>query len=123
MVIPPRVAGERGGGMIELHMSSFHFCPDANLVGMRTDAKLLGMRTDAKLLGMRTHILLGLSLNPCQCKKLACRCGLKPCQRVFEPCRGKDLLCETHEDVLRPDLRAVFRTVAHQHDDVYKFAR
>ena len=46
MVIPPRVAGERGGGgMIELHVSSLHFCPDANLVGMRTDAKLLGMRT------------------------------------------------------------------------------
>ena len=37
--------GEGGGGMIELHVSSLHFCPDANLVGMRTDAKLLGMRT------------------------------------------------------------------------------
>ena len=42
--------------MIELHVSSLHFCPDANLVGMRTDAKLLGMRTDAKLLGMRNPL-------------------------------------------------------------------
>ena len=69
--------------MIELHVSSLHVCPNANLVGMRTDAKISRNENS-------TPHQLGLSLNPRQCKKLACRCGLKSCQCDFEPCRGKD---------------------------------
>ena len=72
--------------MIELHVSSLHVCPNANLVGMRTDAKISRNENSTP----HQHILLGLSLNPRQCKKLACRCGLKSCQCDFEPCHGKD---------------------------------